>query len=880
MKKFAKIVGLILSLALAVCAVAACASEEGGGGETQPEVVSISLDTTGVKKEFVVGETFTAAGLKVTAELDDGSQKAVALSDCTVTEPNMVSPGTKDVVVSYGGKSASYSVTLREFAEATMTGIEVDASGAPREFRHNGTFSYEGLSVKAQYDDGSVTGLPVDSCTVTPPDLTTVGQKQVVVRYGEFHDEYEITVYAVAEGITVDADGAKCDFEQDDPFTSEGISVSAQMSDGTSKPVEEGFTVSVPDMSEAGDKTVTVSYDGKTDSYTVHVAADSRTEYRFEAESEFVQLFGGDRQTADFKVWTAGEGSDASGGKYLGGLNNNYQAKVVFRVQAEAETTACLKIRMAIPAKDVSFAHILRIEVGGVPVPADFIVTSPKESGYETFMTYRIGEIDLEAGVNEIAFLVPASEGTENDALAGNTNLDCIMLLCDTAVTGYTEPEIEGTTYTFEAEDAVLSAGLGTGTHEETVYVSGFDINDGGRSITFRIDATAAGTVTLAARISADDADRSFSELASVFVNDVPVNNITAVVEKDSPKTWVGFREVVLANIRVEEGYNEIRFVSSNKIGGNFDYIKLTAPDGVGLSAHEDAFAPISPVGGTAYRFEAEDAYFSGGAGKGTDGDVSFVAGFDRFSRNVCFFVTAPEAGQATLSVRMAAGKEDAAFRTVAGVFVNGVRVQTDAKLTGSGKDGSWFDWTTVTLANIDLAAGENTIEFCAERGGNFDYIELVSASVLRATYPVSPMAGSTYTFEAWKGEIAGGASNFGDQYVGNYKPGCTVTVRVYAEEATNATLSVTLDANNFDMFYRDISKLTLNQTAVELGTAVVAGDNGGGGNQWENWTTVTLANVKLERGENVFVFTSLAELNFKSFELVSPVRLSATAFA
>ena len=54
-------------------------------------------------------------------------------------------------------------------------------------------------------------------------------------------------------------------------FSSNGLSVKVNMSDGTSKTITEGFTVSAPDMTTAGTKTVTVSYSGKTTSFTVTV---------------------------------------------------------------------------------------------------------------------------------------------------------------------------------------------------------------------------------------------------------------------------------------------------------------------------------------------------------------------------------------------------------------------------------------------------------------------------------------------------------------------------------------------------------------------------------------------------------------------------------
>lgn len=76
---------------------------------------SITLDTTNVTKTFDVGDTFTYAGLVVTANYTDGTHATIA-SGYTVSTPNMSTPGSKTVTVTYteGGveKEATYTITV------------------------------------------------------------------------------------------------------------------------------------------------------------------------------------------------------------------------------------------------------------------------------------------------------------------------------------------------------------------------------------------------------------------------------------------------------------------------------------------------------------------------------------------------------------------------------------------------------------------------------------------------------------------------------------------------------------------------------------------------------------------------------------------------
>ena len=89
-------------------------------GNTPPEpppsgevtVTRIALNTDDVKKTYEIGETFTTEGIKVTAYMSDDTDKAVEISECTVTKPDMTTAGNKPVTVSYGGKSANYIIVV------------------------------------------------------------------------------------------------------------------------------------------------------------------------------------------------------------------------------------------------------------------------------------------------------------------------------------------------------------------------------------------------------------------------------------------------------------------------------------------------------------------------------------------------------------------------------------------------------------------------------------------------------------------------------------------------------------------------------------------------------------------------------------------------
>ncbi len=74
-------------------------------------LVGITLDTSVVRREFVVGEEFNCMGLIVTADYDSEPFNE-QVEDYEVEEPDMSAEGMPEVKISYRGMSATYQVSV------------------------------------------------------------------------------------------------------------------------------------------------------------------------------------------------------------------------------------------------------------------------------------------------------------------------------------------------------------------------------------------------------------------------------------------------------------------------------------------------------------------------------------------------------------------------------------------------------------------------------------------------------------------------------------------------------------------------------------------------------------------------------------------------
>lgn len=80
--------------------------------DADAKLETLALDTTGAKLVFDFAEKFTAEGLKVIATMTDGSKKEIPLEECKIIPADTTSPGTRQVVVLYEGRTLRYDVTV------------------------------------------------------------------------------------------------------------------------------------------------------------------------------------------------------------------------------------------------------------------------------------------------------------------------------------------------------------------------------------------------------------------------------------------------------------------------------------------------------------------------------------------------------------------------------------------------------------------------------------------------------------------------------------------------------------------------------------------------------------------------------------------------
>ena len=220
------------------------------------------ISVSGYKTEFVLGESFAAGDLVVTAEYSDGTTKVVGNYELDLGDYNNNAVGTYTIVCSYTESGTTKTAEYQVQVNKALVGIS--ATGYKAVFKCGDMFITGGLVVTAEYSDG--TTAIVEDYDISCPGFNTnqAGTYTVICSYTENGvtktAEYEISVVKELSAISVS--GYKAQFECGEEFSIGDLVVTAAYSDGSTKNVED-YTLdrTAYDKNVAGVYTIVCTYE-------------------------------------------------------------------------------------------------------------------------------------------------------------------------------------------------------------------------------------------------------------------------------------------------------------------------------------------------------------------------------------------------------------------------------------------------------------------------------------------------------------------------------------------------------------------------------------------------------------------------------------------
>ena len=168
---------------------------------------------------------------------------------------------------------APETTTSSEVVKA-LNSIRIAAEPTKKSYFVGDQFDAAGLQVKAVYNTGEE-DLAADKYVLSGFDSATAGEKTITVTFEGKTATFKVNVIAVvAESISIASEPTKKDYFVGDQFDATGLQVKAKFNNGSEVALAAAdYQLSGFDSTTAGEKTITVTYSGKTATFKVNVQA-------------------------------------------------------------------------------------------------------------------------------------------------------------------------------------------------------------------------------------------------------------------------------------------------------------------------------------------------------------------------------------------------------------------------------------------------------------------------------------------------------------------------------------------------------------------------------------------------------------------------------
>lgn len=223
--------------------------------------------TAPTKVSYKKGEDLDLTGMAVSELWKISDDKAVSNDDVTVSGYDKDTYGKQTVTVSYKGMTATFDVTV----ENPVTGIEL--VGTPETaYKYGEELDISGLKVKRTYESGDTEEVDLTAEMVSGYDKNQVGKQTITVTESGKTCTYEVDVADYVTKIAVKTNPTKVEYTVGDELDVTGGQIEVTYASGEKKTVDmTKDMISGFDSSDAGEITLTVTYEGFSAQFDVEI---------------------------------------------------------------------------------------------------------------------------------------------------------------------------------------------------------------------------------------------------------------------------------------------------------------------------------------------------------------------------------------------------------------------------------------------------------------------------------------------------------------------------------------------------------------------------------------------------------------------------------
>lgn len=207
------------------------------------QLISLTLKKAPTKVEYMVNDILAMDGGILQATYSNGKTAEISTNSASVkfSSPNMTVPGTKNVTITYGGRSVNYSILVKE-KPITLNKIEVLNLPIKTDYIQNTeSLDLTGGKIRATFSNGNVLDIQMDSSDVDVVGFnnSNIGRNRLSVSYKGKTTSFDVNIVEKPEATINDAwilrKPDKLKYRKGEELNLSGGKITVNYSDGTNK---------------------------------------------------------------------------------------------------------------------------------------------------------------------------------------------------------------------------------------------------------------------------------------------------------------------------------------------------------------------------------------------------------------------------------------------------------------------------------------------------------------------------------------------------------------------------------------------------------------------------------------------------------------------
>lgn len=207
------------------------------------QLISLTLKKAPTKVEYMVNDTLVRDGGILQATYSNGKTAEISTNSASVkfSSPNMTVPGTKNVTITYGGRSVNYSILVKE-KPITLNKIEVLNLPIKTDYIQNTeSLDLTGGKIRATFSNGNVLDIQMDSSDVDVVGFnnSNIGRNRLSVSYKGKTTSFDVNIVEKPAATINDAwilrKPDKLKYRKGEELNLSGGKITVNYSDGTNK---------------------------------------------------------------------------------------------------------------------------------------------------------------------------------------------------------------------------------------------------------------------------------------------------------------------------------------------------------------------------------------------------------------------------------------------------------------------------------------------------------------------------------------------------------------------------------------------------------------------------------------------------------------------